>query len=120
MEPPPSAVPTVADGTLVSGEEWARRFPAVPSAPRPYGPSELSFVDRSTVPPVPDPPRRYAVLVPAVDSHGNETAGVRAPMVAVPLGTCTGWNTRAPGQGHGALHEFSGSALSFAPPRTSA
>ncbi|MFG3023699.1 LLM class flavin-dependent oxidoreductase [Streptomyces sp. NPDC048254] len=41
-------------------------------------------------------------------------AGVRAPMVAVPLATYTGWNTRAPGQGHGALHEFSGSTFPFA------
>jgi len=38
--------------------------------------------------------------------------GVRAPMVAVPLGTYTAWNTRAPG--HGAPHEFSGSTLRFA------
>ncbi|MGW0585510.1 alpha/beta hydrolase domain-containing protein, partial [Streptomyces sp. NPDC002920] len=35
-------------------------------------------------------------------------------LVAAPLGTHTGWNTRARGQGHGALHEFSGSTLPFA------
>ncbi|MEV0636212.1 alpha/beta hydrolase domain-containing protein [Streptomyces sp. NPDC050619] len=92
FEPPPSAVPTVADGTLVSVEEWAKQFPAVPSALRPYGPSELSLVDRSV----------------------NETAGVHAPMVTAPLGTYTGWNTRAPGQVHGALNEFTGSTLPFA------
>ncbi|KUO10391.1 alpha/beta hydrolase domain-containing protein [Streptomyces sp. DSM 15324] len=71
-------------------------------------------MDRSAVPPVADRSRRYTVLVPAVDADGNETAGVRAPMVAVPLATYTGWNTRAPGQGHGALHEFSGSTFPFA------
>ncbi|MCX5366387.1 alpha/beta hydrolase domain-containing protein [Streptomyces sp. NBC_00124] len=114
VEPPPSAVPTVADGTLVTADEWSRQFPAVPSALRPSGPNELYAVDRSTVPPVADRSRRYAVLVPAVDPDGNEAAGVRAPMVAVPLATYTGWNTRAPGQGHGALHEFSGSTFSFA------
>ncbi|MEE4587978.1 MULTISPECIES: alpha/beta hydrolase domain-containing protein [Streptomyces] len=54
------------------------------------------------------------MLVPAVDADGNETAGVRAPMVAAPLGTYTGWNTRAPGQGHGAPHEFSGPTFPFA------
>ncbi|WP_405670342.1 alpha/beta hydrolase domain-containing protein [Streptomyces sp. NBC_01530] len=86
----------------------------MPSALRPHGPNELYAVDRSAVPPVADPSRRYAVLVPAVDADGNETAGVRAPMVAAPLGTYTGWNTRSPGQGHGALHEFSGSPLPFA------
>ncbi|GAA0544680.1 hypothetical protein ADL28_31415 [Streptomyces violaceusniger] len=35
-------------------------------------------------------------------------------MVAAPLGTYTGWNTRAPGQGHGAPHEFSGPTFPFA------
>ncbi|MBK3573641.1 hypothetical protein JHN63_07395 [Streptomyces sp. MBT65] len=114
VEPPPSAVPTVADGSLVTAEEWSRQFPAVPSALRPYGPNELYAVDRSAVPPVADRSRRYTVLVPAVDADGNETAGVRAPMVSVPLGTYSGWNTRAPGQGHGALHEFSGSTFPFA------
>jgi len=114
VEPPPSAVPTVSDGTLVTMDAWSRQFPAVPSALPPHGPNELYAVDRSTVPPVADRSRRYAVLVPAVDADGNETAGVRAPMVAVPLGTYTGWNTRAPGQGHGALHEFSGSTFPFA------
>jgi hypothetical protein len=64
------------------------------------------------VPPVADRSRRYTVLVPAVDA--DETAGVRAPMVSLPLGTYTGWNTRAPGQGHGALHEFSDSTFPFA------
>ncbi|MFJ8785283.1 alpha/beta hydrolase domain-containing protein [Streptomyces sp. NPDC102476] len=114
VEPPASAVPTVADGTLVTMDAWSRQFPAVPSALPPHEPNELYAVDRSAVPPVADRSRRYTVLVPAVDSDGNETAGVRAPMVAVPLGTYTGWNTRAPGQGHGALHEFSGSTFPFA------
>ncbi|MER5515726.1 alpha/beta hydrolase domain-containing protein [Streptomyces sp. NPDC002763] len=114
VEPPPSAVPTVTDDTLVTAAEWSRRFPAVPGALRPQGPNELYAVDRSTVPPVADRSRGYTVLVPAVDADGNETAGVRAPMVAVPLATYTGWNTRAPGQGHGALHEFSGSTFPFA------
>ena len=38
-------------------------------------------------------------------------AGVRAPMVAAPLGTYCGWNLRARGFGHGAMHEFSGSYI---------
>jgi hypothetical protein len=65
-----------------------------------------------------EPPRivsgkSYPVLVPAVDADGNETAGVRAPMVAAPLGTYTGWNLRSRGFGHGAMHEFSGSYVQF-------
>src|SRR5207245_6087904 len=53
----------------------------------------------------------YTVLVPAVDADGNDIAGVRAPMVQAPLGTYCGWNLRARGFGHGAMHEFSGSYI---------
>ena len=53
----------------------------------------------------------YTVLVPAVDADGNDLAGARAPMVAAPLATYTGWNLRARGFGHGAMHEFSGSTI---------
>lgn len=45
------------------------------------------------------------------DADGNNIAGVRAPMVQAPLGTCCGWNLRSRGFGHGAMHEFSGSYI---------
>lgn len=35
-------------------------------------------------------------LVPQVDPDGNDIAGIRAPEVAVPLATYTGWNFRRP------------------------
>ena len=35
----------------------------------------------------------------AVDSDGNETAGVRLPDIAAPVATHAGWNTRAPETG---------------------
>ena len=57
------------------------------------------------------PGEGYTVLVPAVDADGNDIAGVRAPMVQAPLGTYSGWNLRARGFGHGAMHEFSGSYI---------
>ena len=34
----------------------------------------------------------YPVFVPQLDDDGNETAGIRMPELAVPLGTHTGWN----------------------------
>jgi hypothetical protein len=48
-------------------------------------------------------------------NRGNKriAAGVRAPMVRAPLGTYCGWNLRARGFGHGAMHEFSGSYIPF-------
>jgi hypothetical protein len=65
-----------------------------------------------------EPPRllsgkSYTVLVPAVDPDGNDIAGVRAPMVAAPLGTYTGWNLRARGFGHGMQLRFEGSYIPF-------
>ena len=36
----------------------------------------------------------YRTLVPAVDSDGNEVAGIRLPDVEAPLATYTGWNLR--------------------------
>jgi len=62
-------------------------------------------------PPAVVPGDGYMVLVPAIDEDGNERAGVRAPMVQAPLGTYCGWNLRARGFGHGAMHEFSGSYI---------
>jgi hypothetical protein len=48
-----------------------------------------------------------------VDRDGNDIPGVRAPMVAAPLGTYTGWNPRAHGYGHGVQWRFEGSYIPF-------
>ena len=125
--PPPSRVPLRRDGTLVGMAEWRRRFPAVPGTATPCGPSALRPLDfgpafdegvATTEPPEIAAGEGYAVLVPAVDADGNDVAGIRAPMVAAPLGTYTGWNLRARGFGHGAMHEFTGSYIPF--PETAA
>ena len=51
------------------------------------------------------------MLVPSVDTDGNDVAGVRVPMVEAPLATYTGWNLRGRGHGEGAMHEFTGSTI---------
>lgn len=120
--PPESRIPLVADGTLVSMEQWRRQFPAIPGVAVPREPCDLPVLDWGAEagrgilrePPVVDMSQHYAVLVPAVDRDGNDIAGVRAPMVAAPLATYTGWNLRGRGHGHGAMHEFSGSTIPFA------
>jgi hypothetical protein len=120
--PPDSHIPTLAEGTLVSAEQWRRQFPAIPGIALPREASDLPAIDwgpdaeRGILrePPRIDASQHYAVLVPDVDGDGNEIAGVRAPMVAAPLATYTGWNLRARGFGHGAMHEFSGSMIPFA------
>ncbi len=117
--PPDSRIPKRSDGTLVTAEEWHRQFPNIPGVNKPRGPNGLPAYDFGpdvaqgyiTKQPPDASNSSYAILVPAVDTDGNDIAGVRAPMVQAPLGTYTGWNLRARGQGEGYMHEFTGSYL---------
>tara|TARA_Y100000588_G_scaffold322471_1_gene354462 strand:- start:2658 stop:4703 length:2046 start_codon:yes stop_codon:yes gene_type:complete len=120
--PPDSCIPRVADGTAVPYAAWREQFPAIPGVRPTTGPAGLSRLDfgpeadqgiLSKQPPEILDHHGYAILVPAVDSDGNDIAGVRAPMVQAPLGTYTGWNTRSQGYGTGANYEFSGSYIPF-------
>jgi hypothetical protein len=90
IAPPPSRVPSLADGTAVLAKTVA--MPKVPGFAVAPG-------DNPVLPPVDwiDPPETtlpapYATFVSAVDGDGNEIAGIRLPQIAVPLGTYTGWN----------------------------
>jgi hypothetical protein len=102
--------------------EWLRQFPRIPGVATPLNSNDLPRLDFGeefddgilTEPPTILPGPTYAVFVPAVDADGNDVAGIRAPMVAAPLATYTGWNLRAHGFGQGAMHEFSGSTIPFA------
>ena len=117
--PPESRIPRRADGTLVTAEEWHKQFPNVPGLSKPSGPNGLPAYDFGpdaakgflTKQPPDIGDGAYTVLIPAVDTDGNDISGVRAPMVEAPLGTYTGWNLRARGQGEGYMHEFTGSYL---------
>ena len=95
--PPPSRIPHLSDGTLTKAPDVA--FPELPGV---QSPKTLTAGLRSGNPfvtggagagtPLP-------LLVPQVDSDGNERAGVRLPEVAVPLATYTGWNFRSAATG---------------------
>ena len=119
VAPPASRIPTRADGTLVDFDTWRGQFPAIPGVATLRTPNVLPLLDfgndvaRGILR---EPPRivegaQYSVLVPSVDADGNDVAGVRAPMVAAPLATYTGWNPRSRGHGHGAQLTFSGSTI---------
>jgi hypothetical protein len=120
--PPDSRIPRRSDGTLVTMDDWRRQFPRIPGVATPSSPSELPRLDFGEAfadglleePPTVLSGAGYAVLVPAVDADGNDVGGVRAPMVAAPLATYTGWNLRARHFGNGAMHEFSGSTIPLA------
>ena len=120
--PPPSQIPRRADGTLVTHAEWKARFPAIPGELVPSAPAGLPLLDfgpeaeagiLAKEPPEVVDAAGYTVLVPQVDEDGNDVAGVRAPMVAAPLATYTGWNIRPRGHGHGATIDFTGSYIPF-------
>ena len=123
IEPPPSRVPDVRNGTLVSLGEARRLFPAVPGVTFPPVLNELDLLDfgpsfgstggrLSLLPPLTK--SRYAVLVPRPDQDGINVAGIRQLETAVPLATITGWNMRAPGFREGHTCGLSGSYVPFA------
>ncbi len=121
--PPSNRHPRIDDGTLVDLATFHRQFPRIPGVRLPdayYMPLRLDPGPRwfaegiaDVVPPKAGPPCR--TLVPAVDTDGNELAGIRLPDVAVPLGTYSGWNLRAAQYGaEGLLAGLHGTYLKFA------
>ena len=99
QSPPPSAYPRLDNGTAVTPESTAATFQAIPGVNFPEPLRRFYRMDfgpepgvAAKVPAVVGKP--YPLLVPAVDADGNERAGIRLPMVAVPLATHTGWNLR--------------------------
>jgi hypothetical protein len=110
IEPPPSEYPKVSKDQLVS--VGALAFPQIDGVRVPRIKREAYRLDFATEPPkVGDP---YPSLVPQVNSDGNETAGIRMPEVAVPLGTHTGWNLRSKAIGApDEMLNFTGSYIPF-------
>ncbi|MBK8739520.1 MAG: hypothetical protein IPM02_08245 [Betaproteobacteria bacterium] len=109
--PPASRVPTLKDGTLVAIDKLL--FPAIPDfAIARLGNAIMLFGD--WVNPKPDPAKAYRPLVSAVDSDGNEVAGVRLPDITVPLATYTGWNLYKRPFPEGELCDRDGSYREFA------
>ena len=121
--PPASAYPRIADGSLVAVAAYRGSFPAdigltppeqnLSEARLDFGPRFARAGIASQIPPARGP--AYQALVPAPDADGNDRGGVRLLELAVPLGTHTGWNLRAPQTGFPwATARFDGSFLPFA------
>ena len=122
-EPPRSAFPRLDDGTAVPIEAVIQAFRAIPGASVPaasllpasrrldLGPEATHGIGRYPA----QVGESYPRYVSAVDSDGNELAGIRLPDVAVPVATYTGWNPRDPETGGaGQLIMMWGSTLPFA------
>ncbi len=124
--PPPSAHPRIADGTLVRPDQV--RFPSIPGVVFRRTTNPLRVLDHgpgynaadltgviSNEPP-PEGPREYTLLVPQVDSDGNDLGGIRSIGVQVPRATLTGWNYYRDRFGNGFCN-LQGSAFPFAATR---
>lgn len=124
VEPPPSRHPRLDDGTAVTRRELLESFPAVPGLVKPdpqrlwvlrqvdLGPEAGRGVGRYPV----KEGETYPCFVPAVDSDGNEVAGIRLPDLEVPVATHAGWNLRAPETGAPEqIIPMQGLSLFFAP-----
>jgi hypothetical protein len=100
-EPPPSQIPQVKRDQLVSA--GAVQWPKIPGSRLPERPQRAWRADygpefRTKGVVTQEPPKLgkpFATLVAQVDRDGNETSGIRHPMVQVPLATYAGWNLRA-------------------------
>jgi len=114
--PPPSEFPSLEEGSFVSAAPEDYGFPDIPGVTYPGLINELSELDYDHQPPRAIPGHDYRVFVPAIDSDGNESCGIRAPEIAVPRGTHTGWTMRREGFAEGELGAI-GAFIPFAATR---
>ena len=129
VEPPPDAVPRVADGTAADRVGVLAHFLAAEVDAVIPLPGELPALRRLDLgervsegvvrlPAV--AAERYPCLVSAVDADLNEVAGIRLPDLTVPLAVQTGWNPRRPeAGGEGQLVDMLGSSISLPGPGVS-
>jgi len=132
VEPPPSAIPTLAAGTLAKSTKQADvGFPSIPGVQYTglkstrylldYGPDFDKGIMSINPPPMQSPyfdnpanGKIYPTYVPTTDADGNDVAGIRLPDVVVPVATYTGWSLRAPANGGPDGCEGSGQMIPFA------
>lgn len=104
--PPDSQIPTRQDGTLVPASASVSAFPKIPGVTHIGLPTPTFALYGSVA--VKTAQTQYTTLVPKTDADGNDIAGIHLPDITVPLGTHTGWATRAdiPGEMCGNLGQF--------------
>jgi hypothetical protein len=102
--PPENRYPTIADKRLVTREQV--KFPKIPGVnipERAHQALRLDFGPQWKNRIITKQPagigKAFPVLVPQVDSDGNDLGGVRLPQLEVALATYTGWNLRDPKSG---------------------
>ena len=99
VAPPASRYPCISDGTSVPPAGVEERLEAIPEVKLPQPARKFTRLDFGPDPLTPTVVpaavgREYPCLVSQVDTDGNELAGIRLPLVSVPLATHLGWNRR--------------------------
>lgn len=117
---PPATIAPVPGSTLVAATEI--NFPPIPGIRVPTNPPPVWQLDlgpayaRKGI--LREPVHigdRYPLLVPTVDSDGNELGGWRGAMSSVPLGTYTAWDWKSPQvAGFGYISGLNGAFIPFA------
>jgi hypothetical protein len=127
VEPPPSEVPRTVDGTASTRADVLRQLAeqrgdlppvTLPSTdgltaihPLDLGPGAAEGIGTYPAEVTGDP---YPSVVSAIDSDGNEIAGIAMPDVSVAIGTHTGWNPRRHDAGASEqLLDYVGSTVPF-------
>lgn len=105
IAPPPSVYPRVDRGELVPIDRV--KFPKRAGVVTPkrvhdvhrldFGPEFRTRGIVTIEPPKMGPP--FTILLPQVDTDGNDIGGLKTPQVAVPVAAHTGWNLRNPAIG---------------------
>ena len=132
IDPPPSALPRLANGTLAKTTKQSDvGFPSIPGVQYTglkstrylwnYGPQFdqgiMTINPPAWTPPFFDNPANgkiYPSYVPTTDADGNDIAGIRLPDVAVPVATYTGWSLRSAANDGPDGCEGSGQMIPFA------
>lgn len=114
--PPASRYPNFKDGTLVSMQEAARLWPAIPGSPFNPEINRLRLTDYSKQPPSDSGPE-YPLFVARTNADGNPLGGIEPPEITVPTGTYSGRNVQADGFAGGELCGLVGSYIPFAATR---
>ena len=120
--PPSSRIPRTADGTQVVPESLRTGFPAIPGGNCTGLHNRQLFLDYGhsvthgaidARPKAPPDDAGYTILVPAVDTDGNDVPGIRLPWITAPLATYTGWNLQSEELAEGELAGLLGSFIPF-------
>jgi hypothetical protein len=113
--PPPSTYPKLSDGTRVRTPVTAASlgWPAIPGVTFTGFYNQRALEDTSILPPVPIPGTNYGMGLPKADADGNDIAGIRSPLVEVPVATYTGWAVRRAGFAEGEECDNRGQYIAF-------